>query len=80
MNKKILFLLVSFITFICLMTLGHYLLKPEGLSKVNVLDEGWNARYNGREFTDIKLSDLRELIGDGTQKATLLCYPDMSAV
>jgi diguanylate cyclase (GGDEF)-like protein len=72
MNKKILFLVVSFVTFITLMLLGNYLLRPENLSRVNVLNEGWNARYNGREFTDIKLSDLRELMGDGTQRGDVI--------
>lgn len=72
MFKRILYLFLAFLVFLSLMTVGHYSLKPQGLSKVYVLNEGWNARYNGREYTDIKLSDLRGLIGNATQKGDFI--------
>ena len=68
MFKKVLYLFIAFLVFLSLMGIGNYSLRPEGLSKVYVLNEGWNARYNGTEYTDIKLSELRELIGSAPQK------------
>ncbi len=72
MRKKFIFLVLAFITFLCIMIIGHYIFKPEGISKVNVLNDGWNARYNGKEYTDIKLSDLRGLIGNATKKGDVI--------
>lgn len=72
MTKKILCLLISFAAFIGLMTVGQAIFKPADLEKVYVLNDGWNARYNGREFTDIKLSDLRDLIGTSTKKGDVI--------
>ena len=66
MRRKILFLVIAFITFLCLMTVGHFVFKPSGLDRVTVIDEGWNVRYNDTEYENIRLSDLRELLGHGT--------------
>ncbi|MCR5556933.1 MAG: GGDEF domain-containing protein [Butyrivibrio sp.] len=72
MFKRLLYLFIAFLVFLSLMGIGNYSLRPEGLSKVYVLNDGWNARYNGTEYTDIKLSDLRELIGSVTKKGDFI--------
>jgi diguanylate cyclase (GGDEF)-like protein len=50
------------------MVIGHAFLKPQSLARVIKMDEGWNVRYNDTEFTDVKLSELRGLIGGTTNK------------
>ena len=66
MLKKVFNLTISFIIFLCLMWAGHNLIRPTGIDKVTVLDDGWTIIYNGTVFDNAKLSDLRELIGSGT--------------
>ena len=68
MRRIALFLSIAFITFLCLMFAGHRLFKPSSLDKVEILDDGWNVRYNGVQYSDVRLSELRELIGSGTHK------------
>ena len=72
MSKKILYLVCSFATFIFLMLIGHQIFKPNDLDKVYVINDGWNARYNGREFTNVKLSELRDIIGTPTSKGDVI--------
>ena len=62
MHKRLLYILVAFISFLLFMVIGHAFLKPQSLARVIKMDEGWNVRYNDTEFTDVKLSDLRGLI------------------
>ena len=68
MRKRLLYITVAFISFLLFMAIGHIFLRPRSLSRVTILNEGWNVRYNDTEFTDVKLSDLRGLIGDATHK------------
>ena len=72
MLKKVFNLTISFIIFLCLMWAGHNLIRPTGIDKVTVLDDGWTIIYNGTVFDNAKLSDLRELIGSGTHKGDSL--------
>ncbi len=68
MRRKILFLTISFISFLLLTLIGHFWMSPSGIEKVSVLSDGWDVRYNDVEFTDVSLPALRRLIGSATQK------------
>ena len=62
MVKKILYLLISFIVFVLLLTVGQWFIKPASYSDVVVLDEGWTVYYNGTKYYDVKLSELRNIV------------------
>lgn len=66
MRRKFLHLLVALITFLSLFTIGRLSLKPSVTDSVVTLQDGWYVRYNETEFENVKLSDLRRLIGNGT--------------
>lgn len=66
MRKKALYLLIAFIAFILMLVAAQEVLKPEGVDRVEVLQNGWYVRYNQTEYDNIKLSRLRRLIGNGT--------------
>ena len=68
MRKRAICLAIAVISFLCLMMLGHFFLRPSNIKNVQTLNDGWNARYNDTEFTDVKLSDLRGLIGSATKR------------
>ena len=66
MRRKFLHLLVALITFLSLYAIGRLSLKPSVTDDVVILQDGWYVRYNETEFENVKLSDLRRLIGNGT--------------
>ncbi|WP_026660228.1 GGDEF domain-containing protein [Butyrivibrio sp. AC2005] len=68
MRRRILFLSAAFISFIVLLIMIHLVIKPKAISKINILNEGWDVLYNETEYKDVKLSALRGLIGNGTKK------------
>ncbi len=68
MRKRALFLSIVLVMFVCLVSIGLWYLKPSDPSKIKALDDGWTVIYNGTKFTDIKLSELRGLIGNATYK------------
>ncbi|WP_026651569.1 GGDEF domain-containing protein [Butyrivibrio proteoclasticus] len=72
MRKRVIYLAIAFITFLAMMYIGDFIVKPESLSRVQVLEDGWYVRYNDIEYTDVKLSSLRKLIGNGTYKGDKL--------
>ena len=74
MVKKILYLLISFIVFVLLLTVGQWFIKPASFSNVVVLDEGWTVYYNGTKYYDVKLSELRNIIGKGTSKGDSIIF------
>ncbi len=82
MLKKVIYLTISFIVFLCLMAGGHNLIRPSGFDKVMTLDDGWTVTYNDTVYENVKLSELRELIGNGTYKGDKLIFkrklPDIS--
>lgn len=65
MRKKALYLLVAFIAFVLVLMAAQAILKPEGADRVEVLQDGWYVRYNKTEYDNVKLSNLRKLIGNG---------------
>lgn len=66
MRKKVLYLLIAFMAFILMLVAAQAVVKPEGVDRVEVLQNGWYVRYNQTEYDNIKLSSLRRLIGNGT--------------
>ena len=74
MVKKILYLLISFIVFVVLLTVGQWFIKPASYSDVVVLDEGWTVYYNGTKYYDVKFSELRNIIGKGTSKGDNIIF------
>lgn len=79
MRSRIISLFIAFISFILLMIIGNYIVKPKRIANVQDLNEGWNVVYNDISYTDIKLSDLRGLIGSGTSRGDRieLTYNDL---
>lgn len=65
MRKKALYLSVVFVIFILILISAQAILKPRGADRVEVLQDGWNVRYNQTEYENVRLSDLRRLIGNG---------------
>ena len=72
MGKKILCLSIAMATFLMLMTVGHFFLKPHNYDSVVVLDEGWRVYYNDTVYENVALSDLRKIIGDGAHKGDVI--------
>lgn len=72
MGKKIFYLLLSFMTFILIMLIGHYFLKPTDYDQVQVLDEGWLIYYNDDIYENVRLSELRKIIGNGANKGDII--------
>ena len=68
MLKRVIYLAITVSSFLCLMLLGHFFLRPSSIKRVQVLNEGWNVSYNDTNFTDVKLSSLRGLIGNATKR------------
>ena len=68
MRSRIINLSITFISFILLMIVGDYIVRPHRIDNVRVLDEGWNVVYNDTSITSVKLSQLRGLIGSGTKR------------
>ncbi len=68
MRKRALFLTIAFLLYVFLVSIGILYLKPANYSDIKSLDKGWTVTYNDTEFTDIELSELRGLIGNGTHK------------
>ena len=81
MGKKILCLGVAMGTFLMLMLLGHFFLKPHNYDSVVVLDEGWRVYYNDTVYENVALSDLRKIIGDGSHKGDVIhmVHPSVEA-
>jgi diguanylate cyclase (GGDEF)-like protein len=50
----------------------QYFFRPEDSKKITVMNEGWDVTYNDTQFKDIKLSELRRLIGNGTHKGDVI--------
>ena len=67
-RKSIIFLVVAFVTFLMQMAIWNGFLKPSGVSKVSVLNEGWDVQYNDTTYSYVKLSDLRKLVGHTTYR------------
>ena len=74
MRKNIIFLIVAFISFHLFLEAGKFFIKPEGIDRVEVLNDGWDVCYNDTEFKDVKLSELRKLIGNGTKRGDRLTF------
>ena len=72
MHRKILFLVFVIITFLFLMRVGHFLFNREDVTRVLVLDEGWDVRYNETEYENVSLSELRGIIGHDTKKGDVI--------
>ena len=68
MRSRIINLSITFISFILLMIVGDYIVRPHRIDNVRVLDEVWNVVYNDTSITSVKLSQLRGLIGSGTKR------------
>ena len=68
MSRKILFLTIAFMTFIAQMLLWNSVLRPTSVSRVEVLRDRWDVTYNDEHFEDVKLSELRRIIGNGTKR------------
>ena len=68
MRRNGFYLFVAFILFHLLTLLGRLALKPAGLERVEELDDGWYVSYNETEYKDVKLSQLRKLIGRGAKR------------
>ncbi|WP_026512124.1 GGDEF domain-containing protein [Butyrivibrio sp. LC3010] len=79
MLKKALYSFIAFIAFILMLMAAQAILKPEGADRVEVLRNGWYVRYNQTEYDNVKLSDLRRLIGNGTFRGdrVILTKPDV---
>lgn len=81
MRRRILFLTIAFITFIIQIMIVHYVFLPDSMEKVTILDEGWDVNYNDTYFHDIRLSELRKLIGNSTNKGdTIILSRDMKEI
>lgn len=72
MRKNVLILSIAFILFLCQAVIWSTFFKPTDSEAVEVLSEGWEVRYNDTVYENIKLSDLRRLIGHGTHKGDTL--------
>lgn len=72
MGKKILYLGISFISLLVIYIFAHYFFKPNNYSNVVVLDSGWDVTYNGNLYEDVKLSELRKVIGNSTYKGDII--------
>ena len=72
MHKRAMFLTIAFILYIFLVSIGLLYLKPADPTKVKALDDGWTVFYNDAEYEDVKLSELRGLIGSSTHKGDSL--------
>ena len=72
MSKKIVYLAVAFVTFLVLMYVAHYLIRPNAFNKVDVLEDEWTVTYNDVVYEDVKLSQLRQMIGHGLHKGDVL--------
>ena len=69
MRKKALYLLIALIAFILMLMTAQAIIKPKRIGKVEVLQDGWYVRYNKTEYNNVKLSNLRRLIGNGTYRS-----------
>ncbi|WP_026488487.1 GGDEF domain-containing protein [Butyrivibrio sp. XBB1001] len=69
MCKKALYLLIALIAFILMLMTAQAIIKPKRIGKVEVLQDGWYVRYNKTEYNNVKLSNLRRLIGNGTYRS-----------
>ncbi len=72
MSKRIVYLAVAFVTFIVLMYVAHYLIRPNAFNKVDVLEDGWTVTVNDTVYEDVNLSQLRQMIGHGLHKGDVL--------
>jgi diguanylate cyclase (GGDEF)-like protein len=72
MGKKIFYLGISCMVFLVIIALSYYLFRPDNYSNVAVLNEGWNVTYNDKYYEDVKLSELRKIIGNGTYKGDVI--------
>ena len=78
LRQRFFYLLISFIFFLIMMTCGHFFLKPDSVSKVNVLNDGWNVIYNETEYNNVSLPELRTILGTSTNQGdTLILKKDM---
>ena len=74
MVKKIIYLMLSFMLFLVLITIGQWLIKPANYSEVDVIDDGWTVYYNDTKYEDVKLSELRKLVGRGASKGDHIVF------
>ena len=72
MRKKVFFLTLAFILFLMQIITWQYFFRPEDSKKITVMNEGWDVTYNDTQFKDVKLSELRRLIGNGTHKGDVI--------
>lgn len=72
MSKRIVCLGIAFVTFLVLMAFTLYLIRPNAFNKVVVLEDGWTVTYNEDRFENVKLSELRQLIGYGLHKGDVV--------
>lgn len=72
MSKRIVYLAVAFVSFLVLMAITHYLIKPEAVDKVLVLEDGWTVQYNDRTYEDVELGNLRKVLGSGLHRGDML--------
>ncbi len=68
MVKTVFNLAISFIAFIVLLIIGHFFLQADSKYNVEELNEGWDVYYNDSKFEDVHISQLRNIIGNGTFK------------
>lgn len=66
MRKKVLYLIIAFIVFQLQIVLWQLVFRPIHYRDVIVLNDGWTVNYNGATYTDVKLSNLRNLLGTST--------------
>ncbi|WP_028243944.1 GGDEF domain-containing protein [Pseudobutyrivibrio ruminis] len=74
MKRKVISLAIAFIIFTLFLMLGHFFLKPVNYSNVLVLDDGWRIYYNNELYSDVKLSDFRSILGEGTHKGDIIMF------
>ena len=63
MRKRVLFLIIAFLVFMSLIGILRLFLRPRTMSEVTVLNDKWMVNYNGTEYSDVKLSELRQILG-----------------
>ncbi|WP_026508994.1 GGDEF domain-containing protein [Butyrivibrio sp. LC3010] len=58
MKKRIIFLIISILTFIVIITICHFLFLPKLTSPVITLDKNWNIQYNDFTLDNVSIKDL----------------------
>lgn len=74
MGKKMLYLGIAYLAFVLLLITGYLFLKPKGYSKIDILNEGWTVAYNDELYEDVDLSQLRRILGAGSEKGDRIVF------